>query len=344
MSTASAIFNPTPDRASRVLADLNDTSLSFDDLASKHGTSAEALSLWLCTSAIKERVQPTLDAMALRIRMIAASRLPAALRAITELIETGPVLPARVQGPRGIATPDAASASITPGIPGTFGAPGASDPFAAPDSLREREFRRRHNESLRRACSLLLGLANFFSPTRPPAPRTAHHSPAPDSIDDPHGPSRASSNPAQRPTTTNGAHPVAAHRPRFIAPALASLMEGTPACSVESPRSQPEGLSVNSRGLSKSASDSPGIGLEHPAHPEGVHVATNQLNGANSLATGHNPKPSPVDLPGSSAVAAPSAFSSLSSELSLAPATLAKPRSPPPGAYQRPRRRFKFRR
>lgn len=284
MPVPSATFNPTPDRASRVLADLGDTSLSFDDLARKHSTTSESLALWLSTSNIKDRIHLSLDAMALRTRAIAASRLPAALRAITELIESNPVLCARATGSGGTGSPDSAG---------------------APDSLSEREFRRRHNESIRRACTILLRLANFFSPTRPPAPRTIE--------DSPQRPSRAPSTSAPRSPTTNGAHHSVAARPEPAAQALAEVLHREPTNGAVAPHA-----AEPSRQPSPGRLNAPSLPAAHWLPP---HAAVNRERSS----TQDDPSVAP--------------------ECSVS--LLTDPRPPPsgaPGAYQRPRQRFKVRR
>lgn len=275
---ATPIFRPTPQAAAAILTDLDDCSLSFDNLAKKHGTTTDALALWLSTDEIKDSIQLSLDAMALRIRRIAASRLPAALNAITSIVDSSPVLSHRTLDP------------------------------TAPEYRAEREFRRRHNESIRRACALLLRLANFFSPTRPPSPRRAEEPPRP---------SRAGDEPRQNHAAPSGVHSNGMSHARFsIDLDRPDQREPAPGANA----TQAEGAPPRDN----SSSGPP----DHRALPAANRAASrafpcDQRPGADGS----------ISSPAGSSAVTPSA-----------PSAVAEPRPPPPGTYQRPRQRFKARR
>lgn len=70
-------FAPSPSLADQVLAELADPSESLRSIARVHNTSPEALSLWLSSPEISERIAAMRSSAALRTRWLATDHLPA---------------------------------------------------------------------------------------------------------------------------------------------------------------------------------------------------------------------------------------------------------------------------
>jgi len=134
MSTAtSPIFRPSQPVIDEVLAHCADSALTLPDIALRHSTTLEALTLFITRTDIAERLD-TLHALAAsRARLIAANLIPMALDALTRVL-------------RDSETEDNADAA------------------APPDKKRSPELRLRARETARRAATRILTLSTFNPP------------------------------------------------------------------------------------------------------------------------------------------------------------------------------------
>jgi hypothetical protein len=81
-------FNPPRDAIPGILADLRRSDLCFTDLAQRHGTSPDALALWLTSPAIAAQLESTDSVVCYRTRLIAAEHMPASISACLVILQS----------------------------------------------------------------------------------------------------------------------------------------------------------------------------------------------------------------------------------------------------------------
>jgi hypothetical protein len=212
-------FRPPEPVAAAIIAALADPAASFLDIASKHQTTLEALTLWITRPDIAERLENIHHIAAARIRLIAANIMPQALGGLTDIL-----------------------AHTRKQI--------EADAAAPPDQRRTPEQRQRTLETCRRAASRMVCLANFnpiplFSR---PIPRAypAEAPPQPRPLD------RPTSRPAAAASPNQPAPPVPTlPEPRSSAPPFAQTSLPTPRPPFISPKRPrpvaPSALTLTSR-------------------------------------------------------------------------------------------------
>jgi len=155
-SPSGPIFRPSEPVIDEVLAHCADPALTLSDIALRHSTTIEALTLFIARTDIAERLESLHAAASSRARFLAANLIPMALDALTRVL-------------RDSETEDNADAA------------------APPDKKRSPELRLRARETARRAATRILTLSTFNPPrllfgvaraARPPVMRAG---PAPDS-------------------------------------------------------------------------------------------------------------------------------------------------------------------
>ncbi len=134
MLTPSApIFRPSEPVIDEVLALCADPGLTLSDIALRHSTTIEALTLFIARTDIAERLESLHAAAASRARFIAANLIPMALDALTRVLRDSE-------------------------------AEDKADAAAPPENKRTPELRQRARETTRRAASRILSLTTFNPP------------------------------------------------------------------------------------------------------------------------------------------------------------------------------------
>ncbi|MFN0011596.1 MAG: hypothetical protein ACKVS8_08125 [Phycisphaerales bacterium] len=196
-----------------------DPSLSLLDIAAAHNLTLDQLTAWMARPDVAEQLAALHSAAALRVRIVAANHLPRAVEALGTII----------------------NASLN----------NEDQPTLDRTNFRHLVFRQRRTETVRRAASTILRLANFYPPVRPAF-----------------GGSRPSSAIEVGPPTSmlrSGGPAVPAGLPsgRATVPAAAPL---SPAASLHR-----DAVEVNSRGLPRSGT--PGIvAPQSPSSHAGLHA------------------------------------------------------------------------
>ncbi|CAG1007276.1 hypothetical protein PHYC_03410 [Phycisphaerales bacterium] len=171
-------FNPTPETAAKVLADLTHPANSLLHVAALHNTTPEALALWINSDEIQARLTAQGHAAASITRLLAANHTQIALEAIvTATRESRALLAAAPK----LALPtdaDAGPEASSPKVRVSATTASANENPAPPPTLREYyfqlEFRRRLVESLRKNSNLIFRLTRFefFDPGDLPRPES----------------------------------------------------------------------------------------------------------------------------------------------------------------------------
>jgi hypothetical protein len=157
----SAIFEPSPEVVDRLIDDLGDPSASIADLARAHGTTAEALCLWMTQPRIAERLAQTNNITTWHTRLVASSKLHSAIGALTTILEdftTHKSAPASPPAPRAPSAPGPASTR-------------------APTPFQVALLAWRNAECARKSAMLLVRLGNL-QPVGLPRPLAAPHAQA----------------------------------------------------------------------------------------------------------------------------------------------------------------------
>jgi hypothetical protein len=145
--SAASLFNPSPTVAAEIIADLTDPAASLTEIAARHRTTLENLTLFLTRPNIAERLENLHLLCTSRVRLIATNLFPRALASLDRVM-------------------DASRAQLE------------ADAAAPPDAQRTPEQRHRTLETIRRAASRIISAANFnaiplFARPTPRPPRAA---------------------------------------------------------------------------------------------------------------------------------------------------------------------------
>ncbi|CAG0992103.1 hypothetical protein PHYC_02355 [Phycisphaerales bacterium] len=159
------MFQPAPDLADKVIADISDPATSLRHVAALHSTTLEALCLWIGSEAVQSRLIAQAKTAAFITRFHAANHADAALAGIvtalresTTLLAAAPPIPQQTDS-----TPAHASLPVPQGT----GKEKRGEQPTAPNNASPQlgthplEFRRRLVESLRKNSNLIFRLTRF---------------------------------------------------------------------------------------------------------------------------------------------------------------------------------------
>lgn len=87
MTATAPIFDPPPETAAAILADLCDPLRSLHDIADTYATTIPALSIWMFRPDIRTQLHAVESAQAMHARLAAGASLPTAIDAVTRAVD-----------------------------------------------------------------------------------------------------------------------------------------------------------------------------------------------------------------------------------------------------------------